>query len=118
MWRGIVSSLLLRGSALGGVRWVVVDVEEASLEAAVAIDRCARRRFEGDLEIVARVVNVQYAHAWSKAGVMIRETLTAGSKHAMMVVTPDNRTLIVAESFAGRRPHHRRRPCRDRRASG
>jgi hypothetical protein len=28
--------------------------------------------------------------AWSKAGVMIRESLDAGSKHAMVVITPDN----------------------------
>ena len=28
--------------------------------------------------------------AWTKAGVMIRESLDAGSKHASIVVTPDN----------------------------
>jgi type II secretory pathway pseudopilin PulG len=44
----------------------------------------------GDGQIVARVVSVTNANAWAKAGVMIRETLTAGSKHAMMVVTPSS----------------------------
>ena len=39
----------------------------------------------GDVEIVARVVSVTQAHRWSKAGVMIRESLTAQSTHAMMV---------------------------------
>jgi len=42
----------------------------------------------GDGEIVARVASVQNAAAWVKAGVMIRAELTAGSAHAMMMVTP------------------------------
>jgi len=42
----------------------------------------------GDGQIVARVVSITNTNAWAKAGVMIRETLTGGSKHAMMVVTP------------------------------
>jgi hypothetical protein len=38
--------------------------------------------------IVARVQSVSNTNNWAKAGVMIRETLDPGSKHAMMVVTP------------------------------
>ncbi len=38
--------------------------------------------------IVARVQSVSNTNSWAKAGVMIRETLDPGSKHAMMVVTP------------------------------
>ncbi len=38
----------------------------------------------GDGEIVARVASLTYANAWSKAGVMIREALTAESRHASM----------------------------------
>ncbi|HEX3703078.1 MAG TPA: phospholipase D-like domain-containing protein [Vicinamibacterales bacterium] len=41
----------------------------------------------GDGQIVARVASVQNANAWSKSGVMIRETLDAGSKHALMLVS-------------------------------
>ena len=46
------------------------------------------RPVDGDVEIVARVVDVEYANAWSKAGVMIRQDLTASSAHALMVGTP------------------------------
>jgi hypothetical protein len=42
------------------------------------------RTLTGDGEIVARVASVQNRHAWSKAGVMFRESLDAGSKHATM----------------------------------
>jgi predicted amidohydrolase/regulation of enolase protein 1 (concanavalin A-like superfamily) len=42
----------------------------------------------GDADIVARVTSVEYVAAWVKAGVMIRETLTPDSRHALMLVSP------------------------------
>ncbi|MFA7345158.1 MAG: DUF4082 domain-containing protein, partial [Terrimicrobiaceae bacterium] len=42
----------------------------------------------GDCTITARVVTQQNTTAWAKAGVMIRETLAADSKHATMHVNP------------------------------
>ncbi|MEA3227112.1 MAG: hypothetical protein U9Q07_14275, partial [Planctomycetota bacterium] len=45
----------------------------------------------GDGQMVARVVdNGTGSNAWAKGGVMIRETLEAGSMHAMTVVTGGN----------------------------
>ena len=38
--------------------------------------------------ITARVRSITPTDVWSKAGVMIRENLTAGSRHVMTVVTP------------------------------
>ncbi|MHC4544246.1 MAG: lamin tail domain-containing protein, partial [Planctomycetota bacterium] len=46
------------------------------------------RPLTGDGELTARVVGVTYTDYWAKAGVMIRETLTGSSKHAMMIITP------------------------------
>lgn len=40
----------------------------------------------GDCEIKGRVVTQGNTNPWAKSGVMIRETLTAGSKHGMMIV--------------------------------
>ena len=42
----------------------------------------------GDGVITVRVANQQPTDPWAKAGVMIRESLTPGSRHATMVVTP------------------------------
>jgi regulation of enolase protein 1 (concanavalin A-like superfamily) len=42
----------------------------------------------GDLDIVARVASVDYVDQWTKAGVMIRGAATAGSAHALMLVSP------------------------------
>jgi regulation of enolase protein 1 (concanavalin A-like superfamily) len=48
----------------------------------------ATTSLNGDGTIVARVATVQNVDAWTKAGVMIRETQTAGSAHAFMLVSP------------------------------
>lgn len=42
----------------------------------------------GDGEIRARVRSFAAANPWAKAGVMIRENLTAGSRHATAFITP------------------------------
>ena len=44
----------------------------------------------GNTTILARVASVQNTDPWAKAGVMIRETLAPGSKHAMMTLTSAN----------------------------
>lgn len=43
---------------------------------------------EGDGEILARVSSQANTNPWAKSGVMIRESLTAGSRHAMAFTTP------------------------------
>jgi hypothetical protein len=42
----------------------------------------------GPGSIIAKVESVQRTNVWAKAGVMIRETLESGSKHAFACVTP------------------------------
>jgi regulation of enolase protein 1 (concanavalin A-like superfamily) len=44
----------------------------------------------GDGTIVARVDAFTAANEWAKAGVMMRESLAAGSKHASMFLTPSH----------------------------
>jgi regulation of enolase protein 1 (concanavalin A-like superfamily) len=46
------------------------------------------QRLSGDADVIARVTSTEYVHAWVKAGVMIRERLTADSAHAFMLVSP------------------------------
>ncbi len=41
----------------------------------------------GNGEVVARVASIANTDAWAKAGVMIRESLTAASRHAMVVTS-------------------------------
>ncbi len=55
----------------------------------------------GDGQIVARVVTQQNTDAWAKAAVMIRQDSSAGSAHAMMIVTPGNGTDFEWRAAAG-----------------
>ena len=48
----------------------------------------AYKMLSGPGSIIARVLSVSNTDPWAKAGVMIRETLEPGSKHAFACVTP------------------------------
>jgi WD40 repeat protein len=48
----------------------------------------AYRILTGPGSIMVRVDSIDNTHDWAKAGVMIRETLDAGSKHVLACVTP------------------------------
>jgi hypothetical protein len=50
---------------------------------------------------VARVASVQNRHAWSKAGVMMRESLEAGSPHAAMFTSAAKGLAFQRRSLAG-----------------
>jgi len=50
----------------------------------------AFRMLTGTGSIIARVESVEQTDPWAKAGVMIRETLAAGSKFAAVYITPTN----------------------------
>lgn len=50
--------------------------------------RYSYQAITGDCDIRARVVSETNTHEWARAGVMIRETLDANSKHADVFVTP------------------------------
>jgi len=73
--------------------------------------RYAYKQLSGDGEISARVLSATNTDGWVKAGVMIRETLDPGSKHAIMAITPtvshgvafQNRVTTSGSSFSA---HH------------
>jgi regulation of enolase protein 1 (concanavalin A-like superfamily) len=60
----------------------------------------------GDGTIVARVASVEYTSGWAKAGVMIRDSLDANSRHAMIVVTPANGVGFQSRPATGGSSYH------------
>ncbi len=50
----------------------------------------AAQTLSGNGTIVARVASLQNTNPWAKAGVMVRESTTAGSRHAFCCVTSGN----------------------------
>lgn len=49
---------------------------------------------QGDGELTVQVIGMVNTNPWAKAGVMIRETLAAGSRHAMQVISPSSGTAF------------------------
>ena len=56
--------------------------------------RYAYKNLSGNGSIMVRVDSLVHSNVWAKAGVMIRETLEAGSKHAFVAVTPEPTTAF------------------------
>ena len=48
------------------------------------------QQVSGDLEVVARVASLTNTNSWAKAGVMVRESLTGGSRHAFALASAGN----------------------------
>ena len=57
--------------------------------------------WENDVVITARVRSLTATHVAAKAGVMIRENLTAGSRHVMTIVTPGKGIAMQHRSAQG-----------------
>jgi glucuronoarabinoxylan endo-1,4-beta-xylanase len=55
----------------------------------------------GDFSMTARVISVQNIDPWSKAGIMVRDSLTAGSINAFIAVTPGNGVAWQARTSTG-----------------
>jgi dipeptidyl aminopeptidase/acylaminoacyl peptidase len=48
-------------------------------------------RLSGDGSITARIDSVEHVHDWTRAGVMIRNTLDPASQHGIVLITPTGR---------------------------
>ena len=57
--------------------------------------------FTGDVDVVARVATIENVHAWTKVGVMIRETLDPGSAQAFMLASPGKGLAFQRRVAAG-----------------
>jgi uncharacterized protein YjdB len=63
--------------------------------------RYVYQSLSGNGEIKARVVSLTNTDAWAKAGVMIRENLTANSNHAYCAITPSNGVIFQRHLVSG-----------------
>ncbi len=61
----------------------------------------AYKMLTGTGSIIARVMSIDDTDPWAKAGVMIRETLEPGSKHAFACVTPGSGVASEARTTIG-----------------
>ncbi|MFO7689614.1 MAG: GDSL-type esterase/lipase family protein [Cryobacterium sp.] len=59
------------------------------------------RSLNGDGQITARVASQTNTASWAKAGVMLREQLTANSRYAIMFVTPEAGSFLQYRTVTG-----------------
>jgi hypothetical protein len=63
--------------------------------------RYVSRWVNADMEIVARVVQIEDTHRYAKAGVMLREKFTADSAHVILDVKPDGGIEFMTRQVTG-----------------
>ncbi len=71
--------------------------------------RFAYKTLTGNGTMIARVNSIYNSNAWAKGGVMIRQSIEAGSTHAFMPITP-GRTATAPASSGGWPPAASPRP--------
>jgi regulation of enolase protein 1 (concanavalin A-like superfamily) len=82
-----IGAVPIAGSFVNGSTTMQLTGSGADIWGTADAFRFAWVPMTGDVEVVARVRSVDYASAWSKAGVMIRQSLSPGAAHAFMLVS-------------------------------
>jgi alpha-galactosidase len=59
------------------------------------------QQISGDAEIIARVISLENIDPWSKAGVMMRNSLQTSSSHVMMILSAGNGTAFQRRTSNG-----------------
>lgn len=61
----------------------------------------AYQRLNGNGSVILRVTGVGNMNVWAKGGILIREDLTPGSRHAMIAVTLGNGVSLLSRATPG-----------------
>jgi hypothetical protein len=86
-------------SASGGV--FTVQGAGADVWGTADAFRYAYRTLAGDGEMVARVASLTGSEAWTKGGVMVRQSLAADSPHGFMLVSKSKGTAFQRRTASG-----------------
>lgn len=82
-----IGSVGVAGTASGLADSFTVEGSGADIWGTADAFRFVYQRVTGDTTVIARVATIEFTHRWAKAGVMLRETLAAGSRHATVFVS-------------------------------
>ncbi len=82
-----LGSVTPAGTASGTTASLTLEGAGADVWGAADAFRFAYQTLTGDGSIVSRVESLEAVTGWTKAGVMMRESLSPGSRHAFMLVS-------------------------------
>jgi len=88
------------GSALYAAGQFTLEGAGANIWGTADAFRYLYQPFSGDGQIVARVNRIDNTSPYAKAGIMLRDTLTAGSAHVILDVKPDGGVEFMQRSTA------------------
>jgi regulation of enolase protein 1 (concanavalin A-like superfamily) len=96
-----VGAVGMRGTWSLGENGLSIEGSGADIWGTADAFRYYYRLWSGNGTITVRVDGVENTHAWAKAGVMFRETLAAGSKHVMAIVSPGKGVAVQYRGATG-----------------
>lgn len=96
-----IGTVGLAGSAAYSSGTFNVQASGANIYGTSDNFRYVYQPLNGDGQITARVASLENTDPFAKAGVMIRESLLAGSANVNLVTTPSNGTLLYYRSTNG-----------------
>ncbi|MGE0445900.1 MAG: hypothetical protein AB7P99_11785 [Vicinamibacterales bacterium] len=103
---GDIGTITTDGSAVASGGTVTVKGAGADIWGTADAFHFAYRTLPGDGSIVARVASVSGADPWTKAGVMMRQSLDAGSAHAMMLISTGKGLAFQRRPVTGGNSEH------------
>ncbi len=80
---------------------VTIEANGADIWGTADGCRYVYQEVKGDFEISARVVSLERANEWSKAGLMARQSLDANSPNTFLNVTPDYGIKMIHRDIVG-----------------
>lgn len=80
---------------------IIIKANGADIWGSADGCRFVYQEVSGDFEMSARVVSLERANEWSKAGLMARQSLDADSPNAFLNVTPDYGVKMIHRDAAG-----------------
>ena len=98
---GDIGDVAAAGWATGSGSELAIGGSGADIWGSSDEFRFAYRTLTGDGSIVARVNTIDYYDAWSKGGVMMRESLSPGSAHAFMLASAGKGLAFQRRTSAG-----------------
>ncbi len=101
-----IGSVGLAGSASYASGTFTLTGSGADIWGTADAFRFVYRPLNGDGTIVARVASLGNTASWAKTGVMIRESLDANARHAMVAITPANGVAFQRRRSTGGGSYH------------
>lgn len=101
-----IGSVGASGYANGSGDWISAVGAGSDIWGGADAFHFVYRTLSGDGEIVVKVSSLDYLHAWTKAGVMMRESLSSGSRHAFMLVSAGKGAAFQRRAWDGSSTSH------------